>query len=200
MSSINTTLIRICFHTQNPQKHTCISGKPNGNPNKTADHRINIVKNVLRLVYTISIIRFRPQLYHKLVHSANEYRKHIPGRSSLKSRKVQRNHGIIPHYCFSFVHICISLTQHEHASRIQQASLVWRQNTAATHEHTHCTTTEQDNRLMRPKTDSTNDPTKITNTKNTEDTSSYSYTKQAHIMCRYTSNLNVGFCCLSVGP
>ena len=72
---------------------------------------------------------------------------------------------MIPHYCVSFVLTCISLTWHEHASRIQQATLVWRQKPAAIHEHTHCTTTKQDNRVMRPKTDSTNYPTKVTNTR-----------------------------------
>ena len=72
---------------------------------------------------------------------------------------------------------------------------------AAIHEHTHCTTTERDNRLMRPKTDGTNDPTKVTNTiKNTEDTNIYySYAQQAH-MYHCMANLNIGFCCYSVGP
>ena len=75
-------------------------------------------------------------------------------------RKLQRNTTLVLQVC-PFTHS----TSHEHAFRIQQASLVWRQKTAAIHEHTHCTSTERDNRLMRPKTDGTNDPTKRINTR-----------------------------------
>ena len=53
---------------------------------------------------------------------------------------------------------------------------------------------------MHPKTDSTDYPTKTADAKNAEDTNVYSYPQQAHIMYRCTANLNVGLCCLSVGP
>ena len=80
------------------------------------------------------------------------------------TRKPQKTQSVIPHCRSSFVLICNSLTSHEHASHIQQDSLVWKQKIAVIHEHTRCTTTEQYNRSIRPKT-YTNDPTKMTNTK-----------------------------------
>ena len=57
----------------------------------------------------------------------------------------------------------ISLTLREHASRIQQNSLVWRKKPASIHEHAHCITIKQDNRLMRPNSHGANelDNTKI---------------------------------------
>ena len=106
--------------------------------------------------------------YIKITHkkTTKKYRRNIPRPPSHDSRENRREiHSVIPHYCFRSVFICNSLTPQEHASRFQQASLVWRQKPAAIHEHTHGTTTERDNRLMRSKTGSTNGPTKVTNAK-----------------------------------
>ena len=47
ISSINTTLIRVCFHTQTPQKH--ISRKPNRNPNSTGRPKDEHLRTLSRL-------------------------------------------------------------------------------------------------------------------------------------------------------
>ena len=80
-----------------------------------------------------------------------------------------------------------SISSHEHAFRIQQASLVWRQKTAAIHEHSRGATTERDNRLMRPKTDGANDPAKVTNAKKYE---RHKYLLLVHTTSTYVPLLN----------